>query len=82
MVIEAAQITEAMVREEEPLLEGAVVVSKRWNPVSLAIYSYRIVVQTPGGRMEARIGDWVIIGFKSASRVVRADIFEATYDPV
>lgn len=39
-------------------------------------------IETLEGEMTARLGDWVIKGVKGEFYPCRADIFEATYEPV
>lgn len=82
IVVEAMQITEAMILEKEPLPDGVREASKSWHPGDQKVYSYRLVVETLEGIMEARIGDWIITGVKGERYPCKPDIFEATYEPM
>ena len=39
-------------------------------------------INTPGGRMNAYVGDWIIRGVAGEFYPCKQDIFEATYEPV
>lgn len=56
-------------------------------PISLGIdpadgTCYGIEIETPEGTMIASLGNWVIQGIQGEFYPCRADIFEATYEPV
>lgn len=42
---------------------------------------YRMFIQTLEGRMEAKIGDWIIQGVSGELYPCRPDIFLKTYEP-
>lgn len=41
-----------------------------------------VTIQTLEGRMEARLGDWIIRGVKGEIYPCKPDIFDATYEEV
>lgn len=56
----------------------------RKKPIIVEAYqaSERVVIHTPEGDVVAKPGDWIITGVKGEQYPCRADIFEATYEPV
>lgn len=46
------------------------------------IHHDAVSLQTPEGVMAAGLGDWIIRGVKGEIYLCKADIFEATYEPV
>ena len=39
-------------------------------------------IETPGGPLHVRAGDWIITGIQGEQSLCKPDIFEATYEPV
>jgi hypothetical protein len=39
-------------------------------------------IVTPEGRMNARVGDWIVKSFEGKFKVLKPDIFEATHEEV
>ena len=81
VIIDAAQFTQEMLLEREPLAPGLRVVAKNWHPERGEVYHYRAGVQTLEGFMQATVGDWIIKGIKGEFYPCKPDIFAATYEP-
>jgi len=82
VVIEAVQFTKEMVLEEMPLPEGVILGHKSWHPGTKVIHRYGYYIKTLEGKMDVRIGDWIIKGVKGEFYPCKPDIFEATYEKV
>lgn len=72
VVIEAVQITENNIVKVAIWCKG----SASRHPENI------FYIQTLEGRMEARVGDWIIKGIKGEFYPCKNDIFEMTYELV
>lgn len=64
--------------EVTEFLGGSYSGNQRWNSTT----NTGGVILTLEGEMAFRPGDWIVRGVKGEFYPVRADIFEATYEPV
>lgn len=76
VVVEATQLTEEVLAAHKfdglPLPDGLECVSSSTHPGRREIYSYRCIVDTLEGKMDARIGDWIITGVKGGHYPLQA----------
>lgn len=89
VTIEAIQFTQAMADALEPPagvirgeeakwagdLSDQALLRNKYGPI------FHWYIETLEGRMEVRVGDWVITGVKGEKYSCRADIFQETYEP-
>jgi hypothetical protein len=82
VIVEAVQFTKEMVLEKEPIPEGVTMGHKSWHPARGEIGSYRYYIETMEGKMDVRIGDWIITGVKGEKYPCARDVFEMSYEAV
>jgi hypothetical protein len=83
VTIEAFQITEelaiANLIDNLPLPFGITLSGSYRRDDRTVSYAYTCI-ETPEGKMKAKIGDWIIKGVKGELYPCKPDVFEASYD--
>ena len=86
VVIEAVQLTEDIVEhylfDKLKLPDGLILSLARYNPQNRTIEYAGFHIETLEGKMEAKVGDWIITGVNGEHYPCKPDIFEATYELV
>ena len=84
VTVEAVQFTEALrdaiVLDGSPCPDGVKRGATTWHQKDRKIWRADFFIDTLEGRMNVKIGDWIIKGVKGEFYPCKPDIFEMTYD--